>query len=88
MNACFVLSGKLYHMNTKSFIMPGEYYTFKNLKETHYISVEEKTRMLMIRKKGLFMEQVSMFNKIMDYLDEIQQKDSYTDNHCNRLSGS
>lgn len=84
MNACLVLSGKLYHMNTKSFIMPGEYYTFKNLKETHYISVEEKTKLVMIRKNGLFMEQVSVTNKIADYMDKIQEKDDYTNNHCNR----
>lgn len=84
MNACFVLSGKLYHMNSKSYILPGEYYTFKNLKETHYISVEEKTKLFIIRKKGFFIEQVSIMNKITDYMDKIQQKDSYTDSHCNR----
>jgi HD-GYP domain-containing protein (c-di-GMP phosphodiesterase class II) len=84
MNAGFVLSGKLYHMNSKSFIMPGEYYIFKNLKETHYMSVEEKTRVLVVRKKCIFKEQVSVINKITSYMDKIQQKDCYTDDHCNR----
>lgn len=83
MNVAFVLSGKLYHTNTKSYILPGNYYTFKNLKETHYLSVEEDTVLLMIRKKSFFIEQVSKTSKIAEFIDKIQQKDNYTEDHCN-----
>lgn len=83
MNAVFVLSGKLYHTNTKSYILGGEHYTFKNLKETHHLSVEEDTELLMIRKKSFFMEQVSKMNKVMELMDMIQKKDHYTEKHCN-----
>lgn len=84
MNVAFVLSGKLYHMNTKSYILSGEHYTFKNLEETHHLSVEEDTVLLMIRKKGFFIDQVSMTNKVTEFIDMIQKKDNYTEEHCNR----
>lgn len=84
MNVVFVLSGKLYHMNTKSYILSGEHYTFKNLEETHHLSVEEDTILLMIRKKGFFIDQVSMTNKVTEFIDMIQKKDNYTEEHCNR----
>lgn len=84
LNVAFVLRGKLYHTNTKSYILGGEYYTFKNLKETHHLSVEEDTKLLMIRKKGFFTEQVSRTNKVTELMDMIQIKDHYTEEHCNR----
>lgn len=84
MNVTFVLSGKLYHTNTKSYIVAGDHYTFKNLKETHHLSVEEDTKLLMIRKKGFFLEQVSRTNRITEFMDLIQEKDDYTEDHCNR----
>lgn len=83
-NVAFVLRGKLYHMNTRSYIIAGGHYTFKNLKETHYLSVEEETTLLMIRKKGFFMEQVSKTSMITEFMDMIQRKDHYTEDHCNR----
>lgn len=84
LNVAFVLSGKLYHTNTKSYILAGDHYTFKNLKETHHLSVEEETKLLMIRKKGFFIEQVSMTNEVTEIIDMIQKKDDYTEDHCNR----
>ncbi len=83
-NVAFVLSGKLYHTNTKSYILAGDYYTFKNLKETHHLSVEEDTKLLMIRKKGFFLDQVSRTSRITEFIDLIQKKDDYTEDHCNR----
>lgn len=83
-NVVFVLRGKLYHMNTKSYIIAGDHYTFKNLKETHYLSVEEDTTLLMIRKNGFFMEQVSRTSMVTEFMDIIQRKDHYTEDHCNR----
>ncbi len=83
MNVVFVLSGKLYHTNTNSYIFGGEYYTFKNLNETHHLSVEEDTVLLMIRKKGFFIEQVSKTSKVTEIMELIQEKDNYTEEHCN-----
>lgn len=84
MNVAFVLSGRLYHTNTKSYILAGEHYTFKNLKETHHLTVEEDTKLLMIRKKSFFTEQVSRASRITEFMDLIQEKDYYTVDHCNR----
>lgn len=84
MNAVFVLKGKLYHAATNTYISSGDYYTFKNLKETHYLSVEEDSLLLMIRKKGFFIEQVAKASKIAEFMDKIQKKDDYTEEHCNR----
>lgn len=84
LNVVFVLSGKLYHLNTKSYIKSGDSYSFKNLEETHYLSVKEDTVLLMIRKKGFFNEQVSKIKKITEFIYRIQEKDHYTLDHCNR----
>ncbi|MBN2259232.1 MAG: HD-GYP domain-containing protein [Clostridiales bacterium] len=84
LNVCFVLSGKLYHMNSEKYIVSGEHYAFKNLNETHYLSVVEKSKLLMIRNKGIFNEQISTMNQVMDLMAVIQEKDHYTDEHCNR----
>ncbi|WP_352419436.1 hypothetical protein [Proteiniborus sp.] len=75
---------KLDHTNTKSYISAGDYYTFKNLEETNHLSVEEETRLLTIRKKGYFIEQVSKTSKVTQVIDMIQRKDNYTEDHCNR----
>lgn len=84
LNVVFVLSGRLYHTNSKSYILAGEHYTFKNLKETHHLSVEEETKLLMIRKKSYYIEQVSRTNEVTKIIDMIQEKDDYTEGHCNR----
>lgn len=85
MNACYVIFGKLYHSNSDAYIGPGEYYTFKNLKETHYLRVEEKTKLIMIRKNGLFKVQLPTMNKVLTMMETIQEKDHYTEDHCNRV---
>lgn len=84
MNVVFVLSGRLYHTNTKSYILAGDYYAFKNLKETHHLSVEEETILLMIRKKSYYTEQISKTSKVTKIIDMIHKKDYYTEDHCNR----
>lgn len=83
MNAVLVLRGKLYHPNTKTYILSGDYYTYKNITESHYLSVVEDTLLLTIRKKKLFIEQVKRTREIAQLMDRIQKKDNYTQQHCN-----
>ncbi len=84
LNVAFVVSGRLYHTNTGKYILPGERFTFKNLTETHHMSVIEDTVLFMIRRKGLVEEQMVMIESVSNLLHKIQQKDQYTEDHCNR----
>lgn len=84
LSIAFVISGKLYHTNTGRYILPGERFTFKNLIETHHLSVIEDTVLFMIRRKGLVDEQMVMIESVSRLLQQIQMKDLYTEDHCNR----
>lgn len=84
LNIAFVLSGKLYHTNKRQYIGPGERFTYKNLEMTHHLSVVEDSVLLMIRRKKIMRSQVNMINSVSDFLQNIQKKDQYTEDHCNR----
>lgn len=78
-----VKSGKLLHTNTGKVIGPGERYVYKNLTETHHLSVLEKTQLLMIRRTNVVEEQLFMMDSVSSFLEIIQEKDHYTESHCN-----
>lgn len=82
-NVVFVMGGKLYHTNSKAYVMAGDYYTFKDLDITHHFSVVEDTKLLMIRKKSFLEKQITMTNQMSDIIHKIQLKDKYTEDHCN-----
>jgi len=82
-NISFVISGKLYHTNGRHYILPGERFTFKNLEETHHLSVIEDTKLLMIRKNSFFTVQATTMAEIYSFIHKIQEKDLYTEDHCN-----
>jgi len=83
-NISYVISGKLYHTNGRHYILPGERFTFKNLKETHHLSVIENTKLIMIRKNNFFTAQVTTMDEIYSFIHKIQEKDLYTEDHCNK----
>jgi len=83
LNVILVMSGKLLHTNEGNFIFAGERITFKNLKETHHLKVIEDTKLLMIRKNQFFSDQVTTMDEVYDLVHKIQDKDSYTEVHCN-----
>lgn len=82
-NIIFVISGRLFHTNDRSYIHPGERIVFKNLDVTHHLSVIEETKLLRIRKGNHFVKQASDVNDIYQLIHKIQEKDMYTEDHCN-----
>lgn len=83
LNIIIVLSGKMFHTNERKIIQSGDRITFKNLNETHHISVIENTKLLMIRNSKHFIQQASTSNVVCDLIHQIQEKDHYTEDHCN-----
>lgn len=82
-NVIFIINGKFFHTNERRIISTGERITFKNLEETHHLSVIEDSKILMIRKKSFFTEQASTTDEVYDFIHKIQEKDQYTEEHCN-----
>lgn len=83
MNVIILLEGKLFHTNERKYIEAGSRITFKNLKETHHLSVIEKTKLIMIRNCKHFISQASKTDKVYDLIHQLQEKDNYTEEHCN-----
>lgn len=83
-NVIFVLSGRLFHTNSLSWVLPGERIEFKDLEFTHHLSVVEKTKILRVRTSVHFMKQAGETNKVYELIHKIQEKDNYTESHCNR----
>lgn len=82
-NVALVLEGKLFHTNNGQYIEKGHWFSFKNLHETHHLSVIEPTRLLMVRTKNVVDRQMKMIESVSDLLHIIQEKDQYTEDHCN-----
>lgn len=82
-NIMIILEGKMFHTNERRFIKSGDRITFKNLEETHHISVLEKTRLLMIRNSVHFVNQAGNTDIVYELIHQIQEKDHYTEIHCN-----
>lgn len=82
-NIMLVIEGQMFHTNERRFIKSGDRVIFKNLEETHHISVLEKTRLLMVRNSVHFVDQASNTNSVYELIHQIQEKDHYTEEHCN-----
>lgn len=82
-NIMIVISGKMFHTNERKIIQSGDRITFKNLNETHHISVLDNTKLLVIRNSKHFIKQASTSNVVCDLIHQIQEKDDYTEDHCN-----
>lgn len=82
-NVVFVKSGKLLDYETNRFIIAGERFSYKDIKETRVLSVVEQARLLIFRPGHLSSEQLPTIEVISDFLHLIQEKDSYTEDHCN-----
>jgi len=83
-NIIFILKGKLFHTNKMQYVTSGQRITFKNLKETHHLSVIEKTKLIMIRNSKHFIKQATATDLTYDLIHQIQEKDEYTEDHCNK----
>lgn len=83
LNTILVLSGRLFHTNERQFVEPGQRIAFKNLQETHHISVLEHSSLIMIRQSRHFKNQVRNMDAVNQVMHQIQSKDLYTEDHCN-----
>lgn len=82
-NVAIVMEGRLFHTNEGSYIEKGQWFSFKNLEETHHLSVVEEVKLLMVRTKNVVDRQMKMIESVSDLLHIIQEKDQYTEDHCN-----
>jgi HD-GYP domain-containing protein (c-di-GMP phosphodiesterase class II) len=82
-NIIIVLEGKMFYTNEKRYVGSGDIITFKNLDFTHHLSVVEVTKLLMIRNSKYFDQQTSKNDSTYEMIHKIQEKDQYTEDHCN-----
>lgn len=82
-NVYIILTGRLYHINSRTYVEAGARIEFKNNKETQHLSVLEDTKLIMIRTLCKFKEQFRMADEIYKMIHLIQDKDHYTEDHCN-----
>lgn len=82
-NIMLVIEGQMFHTNERRIIKSGDRVIFKNLEETHHISVLKKTRLLMVRNSVHFVEQANNTDTIYNLIHELGKKDNYTEKHCN-----
>ncbi|MCK8058035.1 MULTISPECIES: HD-GYP domain-containing protein [unclassified Fusibacter] len=85
LNVIIVQEGTLFHTNERKVITSGQRITFKNLTETHHLSVITPTKLLMIRESKFFTQQASTTNEIYHFIHQIQAKDHYSEYHCNAV---
>jgi HD-GYP domain-containing protein (c-di-GMP phosphodiesterase class II) len=79
-----VIEGSLYYTNEERVIKPETTLVFKNLESTHLLRVIENCKIILIRKKRFFDSQTNMIDSLYTIMSTIQEKDSYTEAHCNR----
>jgi len=82
-NVYLILTGRLYHINSRKYVEAGSRIEFKNISESQHLSVLEDTKLIMIRTLVKFKEQFRMTNEIYKMIHLIQGKDHYTEDHCN-----
>ena len=82
-NVIFIKSGKLLHTNTLKIVCAGEKIVLKNLLHTQHFSVLEPTQLLTVRNCKHFIHQASKTDKVYEMIHQIQEKDLYTETHCN-----
>lgn len=80
----YILSGVINYTKDKMLLKAGDCISAKNLKETEYFEISEDVKMLMITQKPFFDHQADYAVKMSDEMNKIQQKDAYTEEHCNR----
>lgn len=83
-NACLVLKGRLQHQTTQTVLHPGDMYTFKDITDTHYLSVLEDSKLIMIAQRGHLFNKMDRLNVFTEQMDKIQDTDHYTGSHCDR----
>jgi len=82
-SAGYVVRGRVYHTNDDCYIEAGSWFVFKDLKETHHLSVMEASTLLMVRTSNVIDAQMVKMEGLSDILHKIQDKDQYTEFHCN-----
>lgn len=80
----YILEGKIFYRKNKTYLSSGDCITAKNLTETEYFDIQEDVKMLMMTQKDFFDFQVDFAVKMSQEIQKIQEKDQYTEEHCNR----
>lgn len=73
-NVAIVMEGRLFHTNEGSYIEKGQWFSFKNLEETHHLSVVEEVKLLMVRTKNVVDRQMKMRRACQTYYISFKRK--------------
>ena len=80
----YILQGRIFHRKTKVDLVMGDCISAKDLRETEYFDIIQDVKMLMVTQKNFFDFQVNYAVKMSEEIQRIQDKDHYTEKHCNR----
>lgn len=80
----YLIEGKLFYTKEKTFLAAGDSITAKDLSETEFFDITEDCKILMITQREFFDVQAQYAMKLTCEMNKIQNKDLYTEEHCNR----
>ena len=80
----YLLNGAIRYPKDNIMLSAGDSITCKDLIETEVFEIVEDTNMLIITQKKFFEWQTKYAEELSEIMEAIQNKDHYTEEHCNR----
>lgn len=80
----YFLSGRVSYAKEHLMLGAGDCISAKDLAESEYFEFIEDTSLLIVTQKAFFDHQSEYLLKLSEEMAKIQEKDSYTEEHCNR----
>jgi HD-GYP domain-containing protein (c-di-GMP phosphodiesterase class II) len=83
-HSVYILSGRIQNSHTKDIYSDGDYFQGRNLIKEVHMDVIEDTKVIIISQQPLFNHQLDYLERYNERMLIIQDKDHYTQEHCNR----
>lgn len=80
----YIIEGKINYIEKNLVLSGGDCITAKDLSKAEYFEIEEDTKLLMVTQKPFFEYQATFALKLTEQMSKIQEKDAYTETHCNQ----
>lgn len=84
MFTCYIISGSFLHVGSKEVLGAGDCFSVKDLENPEYFKSLEDSEVIFISNKKYFEKQTAILRQFTDQMAVIQEKDEYTEKHCDR----
>lgn len=81
----YIISGQFYHVNTEQIISNNQTITISDITKAHHFIVIEDVEYILVKTGQQQNRRLSLIMKANEMIEKIEQKDKYTEYHCDRV---